>query len=172
MTRILGIDPGSRTTGYGIIDFGGDRATHVASGCIDLEGETCERLRLVFEGISELVRVHRPEEVAAERVFVHRNASSALKLGQARGAALLAGVVQQLPVYEYTATQVKQAVTGRGHGAKHQVQHMIRVLLGLAEMPRPDASDALAVAICHAHVRGTLARMQQLGRAGQGGTAP
>lgn len=164
MTRILGIDPGSRTTGYGIIDFQRDRPRHVASGCIQAEGATCERLRAIFDGVSELVRAYGPDELAAEQVFVHRNAASALKLGQARGAALLAGVVQLLPVYEYTATQIKQAVTGRGHGAKQQVQHMIRVLLALPQAPPADAADALAAALCHAHMRATLGRLRRLER--------
>ncbi|NIW86602.1 MAG: crossover junction endodeoxyribonuclease RuvC [Gammaproteobacteria bacterium] len=172
MTRILGIDPGSRTTGYGIIDFQRDRATHVASGCVDLGGETCQRLRIIFDAISELVTAYGPREVAAEQIFVHRNAASALKLGQARGAALLAGALRDLPVYEYTATQIKQAVTGRGHGAKGQVQHMIRVLLALSEAPRADAADALAVALCHAHMRWTLTRIQRLERPGGRGVRP
>ncbi len=172
MTRILGIDPGSRTTGYGVIDFQRNRATHVTSGCIDIGGETCQRLRLIFDGISELVSGYEPQELAAEQVFVHRNAASALKLGQARGAALLAGAVRDLPVYEYTATQIKQAVTGRGHGAKDQVQHMVRVLLALPEPPRADAADALAVALCHAHMRWTLARMQRLRRSDGRGVRP
>lgn len=157
MTRILGIDPGSRTTGFGIVDFNGSAATCVTCGCIHARGATlAERLRVIYQDVSELVSMHRPEEMAAEQVFVHRNASSALKLGQARGVALLAGVMQGVPVYEYSPNLIKQAVTGKGHAAKEQVQHMIRVLLQLAELPAADAADALAVALCHGHTRSTL----------------
>ena len=163
--RILGIDPGSRSTGYGIIDSGPGRLSHVASGCIAARGDRLgDRLRRIFDALSEIVAEHRPEEVAAETVFVHRNADSALKLGQARGAALLAGLTQGIPLFEYSPNQVKQAVTGRGHAGKEQVQHMVKVLLGVTRTPPRDASDALAVAICHGHIRETAARMHRAAR--------
>ncbi len=159
--RILGIDPGSRITGYGVIDFHQNHARHVASGCIRVRGsDLSARLRTIFDGITTIVDGEGPAELAVEQVFFHRNAASALKLGQARGAALMAGVARGLPLYEYSPTQVKQAVTGRGHAAKNQVQHMIKMLLCLHELPASDAADALAVAICHGHTAQTLARIQ------------
>jgi crossover junction endodeoxyribonuclease RuvC len=159
--RILGIDPGSRITGYGVIDFHQNHARHVASGCIHLGGgDLTARLRAIFDGITAVVDHEGPAELAVEQVFFHRNAASALKLGQARGAALMAGVHRGLPLFEYSPTQVKQAVTGRGHAAKNQVQHMIKMLLCLRELPASDAADALAVAICHGHTSQTLARIQ------------
>jgi crossover junction endodeoxyribonuclease RuvC len=159
--RILGIDPGSRITGYGIIDFHRNHARHVASGCIHVRGsDLSARLRAIFDGITAIVEAEGPMALAVEQVFFHRNAASALKLGQARGAALMAGVTRGLPLYEYSPNQVKQAVTGRGHAPKDQVQHMIRMLLGLRELPPSDAADALAVAICHGHTSETLARMR------------
>jgi len=166
--RILGIDPGSRITGYGVIDFHQDHARHVASGCIHLRGsDLTARLRAIFDGITAIVEDQSPQELAVEQVFFHRNAASALKLGQARGAALMAAVTRGLPLYEYSPTQVKQAVTGRGHAAKNQVQHMIKMLLCLRELPASDAADALAVAICHGHTAQTLARIQaSVSRAG------
>ena len=159
--RILGIDPGSRITGYGVIDFHQNHARHVASGCIHVRGgDLTSRLRAIFDGITAIVDDEGPAEMAVEQVFFHRNAASALKLGQARGAALMAGVTKGLPLFEYSPTQVKQAVTGRGHAAKNQVQHMIKILLCLRELPASDAADALAVAICHGHTSQTLARIQ------------
>jgi crossover junction endodeoxyribonuclease RuvC len=159
--RILGIDPGSRITGYGIIDFHKNHARHVASGCIHVRGsDLTARLRAIFDGITAIVDSEEPAELAVEEVFFHRNAASALKLGQARGAALMAGVTRGLPLYEYSPNQVKQAVTGRGHAPKDQVQHMIKMLLGLRDLPASDAADALAVAICHGHTSQTLARME------------
>ena len=159
--RILGIDPGSRITGYGIIDFHRNHARHVASGCIHVRGnDLSARLRAIFDGITAIVEAEGPMALAVEQVFFHRNAAAALKLGQARGAALMAGVTRGLPLYEYSPNQVKQAVTGRGHAPKDQVQHMIRMLLGLRELPASDAADALAVAICHGHTSQTLTRMR------------
>jgi crossover junction endodeoxyribonuclease RuvC len=159
--RILGIDPGSRITGYGIIDFHRNHARHVASGSIHVRGsDLTVRLRAIFDGISTIVDSEGPTVVAVEQVFFHRNAASALKLGQARGAALMAGVARGLPLYEYSPNQVKQAVTGRGHAPKDQVQHMIKMLLCLRDLPASDAADALAVAICHGHTSHTLARME------------
>ena len=161
MTRILGIDPGSRITGFGVLDFDGSQSRYVASGCIRVQAETLgQRLRSIFEGITAIVDEHRPQELAIEQVFMHRNAASALKLGHARGVALVAGEMRALSVHEYTATQIKQAVTGRGRGTKEQVQHMIKVLLSLPATPQQDAADALAVALCHAHTQGTLAHVE------------
>ena len=158
--RILGIDPGSRITGYGIIDFHKDHARHVASGCIQIRGgDLSARLRAIFEGITAIVENEAPAELAVEQVFFARNAASALKLGQARGAALMAGIARGLPLYEYSPNQVKQAVTGRGHAPKEQVQHMIKMLLCLRDLPASDAADALAVAICHGHTSQTLAHI-------------
>ncbi len=159
--RILGIDPGSRITGYGVIDFHQNHMRHIASGCIHVRGsDLTERLRAIFDGITAIVDSEGPAELAVEQVFFHRNAASALKLGQARGAALMAGVTRGLPLYEYSPNQVKQSVTGRGHAHKEQIQHMIKMLLCLRELPASDAADALAVAICHAHTSQTLARME------------
>lgn len=159
--RILGIDPGSRITGYGIIDFHRDHSRHVTSGCIHVRGsDLSTRLCAIFDGITELVEAQQPMALAVEQIFFHRNAASALKLGQARGAALMAGVTRGLPLHEYSPNQVKQAVTGRGHAPKDQVQHMIKVLLGLHDLPPSDAADALAVAICHGHTSQTLARIR------------
>lgn len=160
--RILGIDPGSRVTGYGVIEAVPAGNRHVASGCIRLAGEDmAERLRRIVEGIREVSERYAPSELAIERVFVARNAESALKLGQARGAALVA--IPHIPVFEYAATRVKQAMTGSGKASKAQVQHMVRVLLSLPEAPRADEADALAVALCHAHSRDLLARMRPEG---------
>ena len=158
--RILGIDPGSRITGYGVIEAAPAGNRHVASGCIRVAGEEDmpERLRKIVEGIREVSERYAPSELAIERVFVARNAESALKLGQARGAALVA--VPHIPVFEYAATRVKQAMTGSGKASKAQVQHMVRVLLSLSEVPRTDEADALAVALCHAHSRDLLGRMR------------
>lgn len=155
--RILGIDPGSRITGYGVIEDTLAGSRHLASGSIRVVGESvAERLRFIVDALREVADRYAPGELAIERVFVSRNAESALKLGQARGAALVA--VPGLPVFEYAATRVKQAMTGSGRATKEQVQHMVRVLLSLPATPRPDAADALAVALCHAHSRAALAR--------------
>lgn len=157
--RILGIDPGSRRTGYGIIDDSGTgrEARLVTVGAIATAGDHNARLRRIFSGIEELVRQFDPNEVSIERVFMHRNADSALKLGQARAAALCGTFEAGIPVFEYAARYVKKAVVGRGDADKAQVQLMARVLLGLRETPAPDAADALALALCHAYVRGSHA---------------
>lgn len=152
--RILGIDPGSRATGFGIVDFERDRARFVAAGTVRTpDGELALRLRRIFEELSEVVRERRPEEVAIERVFMHRNADSALKLGQARAAALCATFEAELAVYEYAPRAIKQAVTGTGAAGKGQVERMVRALLNLREPLGSDAADALAVAVCHGHTR-------------------
>ena len=151
--RVLGLDPGSRRTGFGIIDCEGNAHSHVANGCISARGDViAQRLREIFEGIEQLIATYRPDEVAIERVFVNRNVDSAMKLGQARGAALSA-VPVGTSVFEYAPRAVKLAVVGSGAAEKSQVAHMMRVLLQLATVPAPDAGDALAVAMCHAHSR-------------------
>lgn len=158
MPRILGIDPGSRITGYGVIDIDGNRVVYVDSGCIRINAEELpERLKIIFDGVGEIIRMHTPEMMAIEQVFMHRNADSALKLGQARGVAICAGVQHELPVSEYAPRLVKQAVVGTGSASKEQVQHMVCRLLGLSETPQADAADALAIALCHAHSGQSLA---------------
>ena len=151
--RILGIDPGSRITGYGIIVKEGNRLIHVDNGAIftDPRKEFSVRLLTVFRGLSDVIDRFRPDAVAVENIFFATNVQSALKLGQARGAAIVAGGNAGLPVFEYTALQVKQAVVGHGRATKEQVQQMVKVLLNLPETAQADASDALAIAVCHAH---------------------
>jgi len=150
--RILGIDPGLRVTGFGVIDKRGATLRYVTSGCIRTpSGELPERLAAILDGLAQVIAEHRPLEAAVERVFVNVNPSSTLALGQARGAAISALVLKRLPVSEYTALQVKQAVVGAGHARKEQVQSMVRRLLALPGDPSADAADALACAICHAH---------------------
>lgn len=157
MTVILGIDPGSRLTGYGLIRQDGQRLIYLESGCIRIQGNSLsERLRQIFSGLQEIITKHRPEDVAIEQVFMHRNAGSALKLGQARGVAIAAAAMVFLPVAEYSARQIKQAVAGYGAAKKEQVQQMVRILLGLSANPQADAADALGVALCHAHSRNHL----------------
>ena len=161
--RILGIDPGSRFTGFGIIEVDGGRALPIHQGVIKAgSGEFPERLGIIFSGISDLIDEFRPDEVAVETVFVSKNASSALKLGQARGAAVCAAIAKGLPVAEYSPRSVKQAIVGRGGADKVQVQHMVTVLLQLKEKLAEDAADALAVALCHQHTQQTTERMQAL----------
>lgn len=151
-TRILGLDPGLRITGFGIIEHSGSRLRYVASGCIRSgEGSLPERLKVLLDGVREVISTYAPEVVAVEKVFVNVNPQSTLLLGQARGAVICGAVSCSLPVAEYTALQVKQAVVGYGKAAKEQVQHMVQRLLALDAMPGSDAADALACAICHAH---------------------
>jgi crossover junction endodeoxyribonuclease RuvC len=151
--RVLGIDPGSRITGFGVIDLLGQQRHYVASGCIRApENATLTvRIRTILDGIAEVVSLHQPSEAAVEKVFVNVNPASTLLLGQARGAALSALVLAQLEIAEYTALQVKQSVVGNGHAAKEQVQAMVVRLLKLNGTPQADAADALAVALCHAN---------------------
>ena len=151
--RILGIDPGLRVTGFGVIEKRGGKLGYVTSGCIKTGegGALPERLKMILDGIAEVVAAQRPDQAAIEKVFVNVNPQSTLLLGQARGAAISALVLAGLPVAEYTALQVKQAVVGQGKAAKQQVQQMVRRLLALSGDPSPDAADALACAICHAH---------------------
>ena len=161
--RILGIDPGSRLTGFGIIEVNGDRVIAVQHGVIKAgTGEFPERLGIIFAGVRDLIGEHQPAEVAIETVFVSRNPGSALKLGQARGAAICAAISLGLPVSEYAPRSVKQAIVGRGGADKVQVQHMVMVLLQLQEKLQEDAADALAVALCHQHTQQTLNRMQRM----------
>lgn len=157
MTLILGIDPGSRITGYGVVRDTGRGCEYVASGCIRTgDGPLPERLQKVYRGVREVIRLHGPVMLGIEQVFMSRNADSALKLGQARGAAIVAGAESGLEIAEYTATQVKQAIAGTGGADKQQVQMMVMHLLKLLQKPQIDASDALAIALCHAHHRQSL----------------
>jgi crossover junction endodeoxyribonuclease RuvC len=150
--RILGIDPGLQVTGFGVIESENSRLLYIASGCVRSGGgELAARLKVILEGLNEVIAAHAPLEVAVEKVFVNANPQSTLALGQARGTAICAAVLAGLPVAEYTALQVKQSVVGNGHAAKDQVQHMVKRLLALPGDPSPDAADALACAICHAH---------------------
>ena len=151
--RILGIDPGSQATGFGVLDVQGSAATAVRWGTIKAVGDHHARLRTIFTGVAALVEELRPGEIAIERVFLHRNADSALKLGQARAAALCATFGSEIPVYEYAARHIKKAVAGDGGAEKDQIQRMIKMILGIREDVEADAADALAAAICHAHER-------------------
>ncbi|MDE2091015.1 MAG: crossover junction endodeoxyribonuclease RuvC [Gammaproteobacteria bacterium] len=163
--RILGIDPGSLYTGYGVVDSEGQTLKHVASGCVRTSGgEFTQRLHEIFFGVDTLVDEFRPMELVVEKAFVHKNADSALKLGQARAAAICATLKYKLPVHEYTPREVKLALTGKGSAGKEQVQHMVKILLSLQGRMQADSADALAVAICHAHSRGLRLRLA----AGQG----
>ena len=162
--RILGIDPGLRVTGFGVLDKVGQQLHYVASGCIKTPaGELPERLKVILDSLAEVIALHKPDQAAVEKVFVNVNPQSTLLLGQARGAAICAAVIHNLPVSEYTALQVKQAVVGNGHAKKEQVQEMVKRLLHLAGDPSPDAADALACAICHAHGGQGLGRLATAG---------
>ena len=153
MTIILGIDPGSRITGYGIIRQQGRVLTYLGSGCIRTKVDDLPtRLKLIYAGVSEIITQFQPDFFAIEEVFMAKNADSALKLGQARGVAIVAAMNQSLPVFEYAARQVKQTVVGNGSADKSQVQHMVLVLLKLPASPQADAADALSIAITHCHV--------------------
>lgn len=160
--RILGIDPGSRITGFGLIEQQGNRLRHLDNGALFTRSDAplAERLGTIYCGLEKAIAAYRPDAVAIEQIFLAKNALSALKLGHARGAAMLAAVHAGLPVYEYTAMQVKSAVVGYGKAGKPQVQQMVKALLGLPEIAQEDASDALAVAICHAHSSGLAGRLQ------------
>jgi len=160
--RILGIDPGSQVTGYGVLDLEGTLIRPVSWGGIRTDGAHADRLRQIFAAVGALVAEHDPDEIAIERVFVHRNADSALKLGQARAAALCATFSRDTPVHEYAPREVKKAVAGNGSAAKPQVEHMVRLLLGLRDQLQADAADALAIAICHSQVRQTRSLMARV----------
>lgn len=160
MAIILGVDPGSRITGYGIIRAEGRQIEYIDSGCIRVgEKPMAERLQTIFQSLAVLIGEYRPEEFAIEQVFMARNPDSALKLGQARGAAIVSAANSGLPVYEYSARQVKQAVVGKGGADKTQVQHMVQALLKLSRTPQADAADALAIALCHAHTSQSIGRL-------------
>lgn len=155
--RILGIDPGSRATGYGVIDTADSKSTYIASGVIRTqEADFPQRLKIIFSGIGQIIDQYHPDCISIEKVFVGKNADSALKLGHARGAAICSAVSRDLPVFEYTAKQTKQAVVGAGGATKHQVQHMVMMILNLSGDIQEDAADALAAAICHQHTSHTL----------------
>jgi len=152
--RVLGLDPGSRITGYGVVETGSDRPRYVASGAIRAgEGDFTRRLQEIYRGVAALVLEHRPDEIAIEKVFVSRNPDSALKLGQARGAAISATFGSNAPLFEYTPREVKLGLVGTGAADKLQVQRMVVALLALEGRLGVDASDALAIALCHAHGR-------------------
>ena len=163
--RILGIDPGSRITGFGVVDLVDGRPVYEASGAIrTADGDFPDRLRQIFTAVGEVVATYRPTIVAIENVFMARNAGSALKLGQARSAALCATFTSDAEVFEYSPREVKLAVVGTGAATKEQVQHMILSLLKLSGEPGADAADALAVAVCHAHQRETRAQLDASAR--------
>ncbi len=156
MARILGIDPGSRITGFGVIDETANGYQYIASGCLRIKGDNFPlRLKQIFAGISDVVEEYKPTEMGIEQVFMHKNADSALKLGQARGAAICAVQLFDIPVYEYAARQVKQAVVGKGSADKNQVQQMVKILLGITGELQIDASDALGISICHSNYQQT-----------------
>lgn len=170
MTLILGIDPGSRITGFGVVRDTGRGCEYVASGCIRTgNGELHERLQIVFRGVREVIQTYQPTMMGIEQVFMARNADSALKLGQARGAAIVAAAEEGLLIAEYTASQVKQAIAGTGGADKQQVQMMVMHLLKLVQKPQIDASDALAIALCHAHTRQSLVPHGLVGARRRGG---
>ena len=167
MSLIIGIDPGSRLTGYGIIERDGAKLRCVDAGTIRTEtSEMPERLNRIVAGIERIVKFHGPTEAAVEQVFMAQNPDSALKLGQARGAAIAALVNLDLQVAEYTARQIKQSVVGYGAADKEQVQMMVMKLLNLSIKPQQDAADALAAAICHAHASGSMTKLAVLNALG------
>ena len=154
MTRIIGVDPGLRRTGYGVIETDGYRHRYEASGQIcPAQGPVPQRLGELFRQLSEVLEVYTPDCAAIEASFVAANAGTALKLGQARGALISACVVSEIEVFEYSPRSMKQAITGHGGATKEQVQFMVQRLLGLAESPQADEADALGLALCHAHSR-------------------
>lgn len=160
MPLVLGIDPGSIKTGFGIINHVNGRNEYVTSGIVQLPKTSLpERLNVIFDNLSEIIEKHGPDEMAIEQVFLAKSPDAALKLGQARGAAIVAGTHADLPVFEYTALQIKQSVVGTGAADKSQVQHMVKVLLKLPGVPREDAADALACALCHVHTQQSMIRM-------------
>lgn len=155
---ILGIDPGSRKTGYGLVERRGSKVAYVASGVIRIPADLTlpERLKVIFASVTEIIGQYRPSQMAVEQVFMAKSAGSALKLGQARGAAIVAGVSCDLEVFEYETRKIKQSVVGTGAADKLQVQHMVKALLQLPQVPQEDAADALAVALCHANTQQNL----------------
>ncbi len=165
IVRILGIDPGSRQTGYGIIDSDGVRSAHIDSGCIYVKGEDfAQRLGYIFQQVSDIILKYQPVELSIEQVFVNKNVDSALKLGQARGAAICAAVQAGLVVHEYAPKAVKSAVVGTGNASKEQMQHMMSMLLKLEKGLQADQADALGIALCHAHNRELKGKIALPGR--------
>ena len=164
MKRIIGIDPGSRLMGIGVIDSDGRHNQHIYSDTLRLDGKASipERLGIIFAEVKQVIQHYSPDEFAIENVFMSKNAASALKLGQARGAAICAGVTCELEVFEFSPKEIKQSVVGKGAADKLQVQHMVKVLLNLQGKLQADAADALAVALCHAHVGALNARLRGL----------
>jgi crossover junction endodeoxyribonuclease RuvC len=165
--RILGIDPGSRLTGFGVLDIEDGKPSYVASGAVrTTDGDFPDRLKGIFNAVGEIVAEYRPDIVAIESVFMHKNAGSALKLGHARSAALCATFAYDVEVYEYAPREIKQAIVGTGSATKEQVQHMVASLLQLDGMPQADAADALAAALCHGHQRRIRKRLGDAAIAG------
>ncbi|MCX5496548.1 crossover junction endodeoxyribonuclease RuvC [Kaistia dalseonensis] len=162
--RILGIDPGLRRTGWGLIESRGNNLSFVAAGTVraPLDGEMAHRLVVLHKGLTEIVRGFEPEEAAVEQTFVNKDASSTLKLGQARGIALLVPALAGISVAEYSPNSVKKTIVGAGHASKEQIRMMVSVLLPKAQFDSDDSADALAIAICHAHHRVSIARMKAL----------
>jgi crossover junction endodeoxyribonuclease RuvC len=173
MIRILGIDPGSVRTGFGVIEVDGTRVRHVGSGCIRTQGAAFPpRLRQIYSGLAEAVAEFAPHEIAVESAFVHKNAASALKLGQARAAALCGTMIHNLAVYEYAPREVKLAVVGSGGADKTQVQHMVKLLLRLQGELQADIADALGVALCHAHGRSARRHLECASQAAKAPLGP
>jgi len=170
MTIILGLDPGSRKTGFGVLKVAGQSLEYVTSGTIRINEEADWPLRLkeIFDSVIEIIERYRPQEVAIEQIFMGKNAASALKLGQARGAAIVAVAHKTLTIHEYEARKVKQAVAGTGAADKKQIQQMVRMLLKLPAAPKEDAADALAIAICHAHTQKKLIQLASRGSFSRG----
>ena len=166
MTIILGIDPGSRITGFGVIEVLGSNQEYIGSGCIrtDAKASLAHRLKEIYAGVEEIIEQFNPVEFAIEKIFMARSAESSLKLGHARGVAMVAGVNKGLPIYEYEARKVKQAVVGKGSAKKDQVQHMVQTLLKLPAKPQADAADALAIAICHINTTANMVRISGANR--------
>ncbi len=155
VVRVLGIDPGTRVTGYGVVEATRGRIRYVGSGCVrTAPGDMAPRLAEIYRGLTEVISTYGPRDAAVEEVFLARNPASAIKLGQARGVAIAASVAGNLDVHEYAARRVKQAVVGTGRASKEQVQHMVCTLLSLQGTPQEDAADALAIAICHVNTLG------------------
>ena len=163
--RLIGLDPGLRNTGWGVIDVSGNRLTHVADGSVqpDPGNPLAWRLRELHDGLMEILSLYNPDEAAVEETFVNRNASSTLKLGEARGVVMLAPALAGLRVAEYSANRIKKSVVGVGHANKEQVQHMVRILLTLQGEMGLDQSDALGIALCHAHTNSSLASIARAG---------
>ncbi|WP_119343848.1 crossover junction endodeoxyribonuclease RuvC [Facilibium subflavum] len=159
---ILGIDPGSRITGFGVLKVQGKDCLYVTSGCIRVTEQTAAlRLKQIQEGIEQIIKAYQPTQAAIEQIFMFQNPSAAIKLGQARGVALCALATHELPIAEYSAKQVKQAIVGNGNATKFQVQHMVQSFLALSQKPQADAADALAIAICHFHSLNSLKHIPQ-----------